>query len=271
MVGKSTPSVSIADSANSVTPTQTVSIIVAVSSTASIKPTGTVVFNDNGAVFATEALADGTATYSTSSLPSGPNTITVSYSGDANYAATTLSASSVVTVSSEDFTLKATSAGTPQGVLPGQPDIFTLQLAPLYNAYPGVVAFAVTGLPAGASASITPNNVAAGAGPTQITLTITPAAATTAKAESYSSFGGVVLAMLFFPLAGISGLRRKGVKTIHLVALAVVMAGSLATLMLTGCGSHDGSLSQSAQTYPVIVTASSGSVQHTVTVSLNVQ
>jgi sugar lactone lactonase YvrE len=270
-VGKSTPAVSIADSANSVTPTQTVSITVSVSSTASIKPTGTVVFNDNGAVFATETLADGTATYSTSSLPSGPNTIAVSYSGDANYAATTLSTSSVVTVASADFTLKLTSAGTAQGVLPGQPDIFTLQLAPLYNAYPGVVTFAVTGLPAGASASITPNNVAAGAGPTQITLTITPAAATTAKVESYSSFGGVVLAILFFPLAGISGLRRKGVKTIRLVALAVVIAGSLATLMLTGCGSHNGSPSQSAQTDPVTVTASSGSVQHTVTVSLNVQ
>ena len=47
------------------------------------------------------------------------------------------------------------------------------------------------------------------------------------------------------------------------------MAGSTATL--TGCGAQNGFLSQSPQTYTLTVIATSGTLQHSQTVTLIVQ
>ncbi len=58
---------------------------------ASGTPTGSVTFSENGAVLGTVALnASGVATYTTSDLSAGSQTITASYSGDANDAVATI-------------------------------------------------------------------------------------------------------------------------------------------------------------------------------------
>ena len=58
-------------------------------------PTGTVTFADGGTVLGTAALdANGRATYSTSLLPAGLQSITASYSGDPNFGPSTSSAAS---------------------------------------------------------------------------------------------------------------------------------------------------------------------------------
>jgi len=51
--------------------------------------TGTVDFKEGATVLDTEPLDDGTATYSTSTLPLGPHVITAVYSGDSTYAGST--------------------------------------------------------------------------------------------------------------------------------------------------------------------------------------
>jgi hypothetical protein len=50
-----------------------------------------------------------------------------------------------------------------------------------------------------------------------------------------------------------------------------MLVGGAATLMLSGCSNANGFFTQTAQNYTVTVTASSGNMQHTVAVTLNVQ
>jgi hypothetical protein len=63
----------------------TFTAIVASTSPGSGTPTGTVTFYDGSTPLMQETLSSGRATYSTSGLPLGSNSITVVYSGDGNY------------------------------------------------------------------------------------------------------------------------------------------------------------------------------------------
>jgi hypothetical protein len=57
--------------------------------------TGTIIFLDGSTQLATETLVGGTVSYSTTSLATGPHSLTASYSGDGTYAASVSSAVSV--------------------------------------------------------------------------------------------------------------------------------------------------------------------------------
>lgn len=74
--------VSLSQSANPSLVGQSVTFTAIVSPTAA---TGSVTFKDGAATIGTGALSSGTATFSTSALAAGPHSITVEYSGDANY------------------------------------------------------------------------------------------------------------------------------------------------------------------------------------------
>jgi subtilase family serine protease len=63
-----------------------------VTSTAGGTPTGTVAFSDGATSLGTGALSAGVATFTTSSLSMGSHSITASYGGDTNFAASTSSA-----------------------------------------------------------------------------------------------------------------------------------------------------------------------------------
>lgn len=96
----------VTSSANPSTPGQSVTITatVAPDSPATNTPTGTVQFSlDGGPLGGPVALTNGTATFSSSSLPAGPHTISAAYSGDPNDAAST----------SPDFTQTVTTPPPP--------------------------------------------------------------------------------------------------------------------------------------------------------------
>jgi hypothetical protein len=78
-----TSSASSADEGASVTFTATVT------SAASGTPTGSVTFYDGTTTLGTGTLSGNTATFATTSLPAGSNSITATYSGDANFATST--------------------------------------------------------------------------------------------------------------------------------------------------------------------------------------
>jgi len=96
-------------------------------------------------------------------------------------------------------------------------------------------------------------------------MTVQTASAT---AHNRSPFGsGIVLALLLLPLVAKRSVRKnmKG----RMLLMVLLMAGLTATL--TGCGSSNGFLLQSPQTYTLTVTATGGTLQHTQAVTLIVQ
>src|SRR5262249_23807559 len=65
--------------------TTTLTATVAPAITGAILPQGTLTFFDNGTVLATVNVVNGVATFSTNSLPFGPNAITANYAGAGNF------------------------------------------------------------------------------------------------------------------------------------------------------------------------------------------
>ena len=51
----------------------------------------------------------------------------------------------------------------------------------------------------------------------------------------------------------------------------VFLAGAVATAGLTGCGANNGFFGQAPQTYNITITATSGTIQHSVNATLTVE
>jgi len=255
----------------SITPIQSVTLTASVAPTISgtaSSPSGTVTFYDNGTQIGNAVpVTNGTATLVVPSLLSGQQTITTVYSGDTNFLTSTSTSGTVVTVAPLDFTF--TSAGTTsQTVVPGSAANFGFALAPLYNIYPGTVTFSVSGLPPGATYTTSTASIASTAGAQSITLTIQTASVVAANSARH--YAPYALALLL-PLLGLRkrSSSRKITKAIRLALLLVT--GCLATSTLTGCGTGNGFFGEPETTYAVSVTATSGTVQHTSVVNLQVE
>ncbi len=282
-VAKQASQTTVSAAPSTATPAQTVTLTAAVSAAVAGTPTtpsGTVTFYDNGTALMSEPVTGGVAQLTTL-LPAGATSvITATYSGDGNFLTSTSSTSASVPVSPLDFafTNTGTSAYT---AAPGAVASYSLALAPLYGSYAEPVSFAVTGLPVGATATFTPRSVAVGSGATPVVMTVQTASATvqtvsataqtasaTAQNKSNSPFGrGIVLAFLLLPFVAKRSVREK--MKGRMLPLVLLMAGVTATL--TGCGSTGGFTSQSPQTYTLTVTATSGTLKHSQTVTLIVQ
>jgi hypothetical protein len=257
------------------TPTagQPVTLTATVPTTGTTVPTGTVTFYYNGNPIGTGTLnASGVATLTTSTLPVGTGTITVGYSGDSNYASS-ISLPRPITVAAApvlDFTLTLTSAQI-QTVISGRAAPYTVRVAPTSSAYPGVVTFAATGLPPGATVTFSPATVAANGGPTPVNLSIQTASIVGMNRLERNATS-IALGLLLLPLAGARRMRRSGrAAGRYIFAMLVVFAGIAVTAGLTGCGSHNGFFGHAPQTYNITITATSGNIQHSVNATLNVQ
>jgi large repetitive protein len=253
------------------TPVQTVTLTAVVSATVagtSVVPSGSVTFLDSGTPVGTATLSGGTAQLKVPSLPSGATAvITATYTGDGNFLGGTSSNSASVVVAPFDFTFTTTGMSTSTAAA-GAAATYNFALTPLYGSYAGSVSFSVTGLPTGATASITPSTVAVGGGAMPVGIMVQTAAAFARNHDSSNPFGrGIVLALLLLPLIATRRLREqlKG----RMLVLVLLTAGLMATL--TGCGSQNGSSQESSQTYTLTVTATSGTLQHSQTVTLIVQ
>jgi hypothetical protein len=271
-VTQASTTTTLAVSKGSITPGQSVSFTAKVTSPNGT-PTGTVRFYDNGSLLNTATLSGSSATYSTASLAPGiDHTITATFSGDTNFTTSTSAVTTTVAVAPLDFTLAA-SGSTSQTVAPGATVTFTLQVTPDYGSYAGPVSISATGLPAGATVDISPSSIAANAGPKTVGLTIKTSAATAAEQSPSSpaarkGLGAFALAVLVF--FGTGAIRRRGRALRGMLCVALLLASSAAALLLSGC-CNNGFNTQSAKDYTITVTASSGTIQHATTFTINLE
>lgn len=161
-----------------------------------------------------------------------------------------------------------------QNVVPGSTIVYKVTVMPDYGSYAGTVNFTVSGLPPGATVTFSPETIAANGGPQTITVTIQTAAATAQQhAPPAPSVGRRVapFALAFLLLFGMGSLRRNSRNLRRMLFVAALLLGGAATTTLSGCGGANGFLTLAPQNYTITITATSGNLQHTSTVTLNVQ
>jgi hypothetical protein len=255
-------------------------------------PTGTVSFLDSTTLLGQGTLSAGVATLAASSLTDGSHSMTAVYNGDANFIAVT---SAALSQSIVDFSLAPGSGSgsgpgngagsvTSQTAVPGGSATYPLDIVPTAGiTFPTPVLLTISGMPAGATAVITPSSWAqltgnswtfpANTSLTAITLTIQlPPASTTMKKEYRDSGSlppmawGVVLLPLTVRMRS-TGKRLRGI----IFTLLLTAAGLGALIALSGCANGNGFFGQQQSSYTVTVTATSGPLTRSTHLTLNVE
>ncbi len=265
----------LALSSASLTPGQNETLTAQVLSSTTGTPTGTVSFYDGTTLLSTVTLNSGAASTSTPTLAPGvTHSITATYSGDVNFtgSSSTASASTNITVAPLDFTMTISGPSTAT-VIPGQSISYQVSVTPRYGSYAGPVNFAVSGLPPGATVNFSPSSIAANAGPQTVTVTIQTVPATAMMHRQQPASPGrkpAPFALAFLLLFGAGALRKRpGILRSLLCMLVLASAGAAAT-MVSGCGGG-GFFAQPPQNYTVTVTATAANLQHSTTITLNMQ
>jgi len=269
VVAKATPLVSLATNPLTSFLHNPVQLTATVGSSVS-QPSGTATFFDGVTPIGTVNLTGGLANLSTNSLTAGSHTITVVYSGDANFAAPN---SNLVAVYVEDFTISYNGSSSTT-VMPGSTTEFNFTVSPPSGTtFPATIALTISGLPTGSTYSFSPTTLASGAGSTNLTLTV-QLPQTMISAHSNNKLGRSLapLALAFLLLPFGRRLRRARRLLRRRLALLLLLAASLtATAGLSGCGSPNPFYAQGGGSYEVMVTATSGALSHYATAILNIE
>lgn len=248
--------------------TASTSLTAWVSYTGATPPTGNVTFNVDGASSiaagcqAAAATLTCTASYPTQNLSAGSHVITTAVAADTDYNAA--SASGSLTVAAPDFML--TSAGPTSATLTTTDAVsFAFDLAPTSGVFPQAIALSVAGLPSDAAYSLTPSSVPNIDGSRAVQLTVRRnAVARNSTPQSGKGVFASVCALLLFCWPG---KRRRRLRA-SWITLMAVLAASVGVASMSGCALATTAGTTPAQTYTVTVTAASGTVQHSNTVSL---
>jgi hypothetical protein len=278
-----TASINLVASPNPVTEGQALILTATVKESGTTPPTGTVSFMNGSAVMGTAALnSSGVATLSITSLAVGTYSITAQYpsatganpqgSGSASPASATVlvtvDAATVPIVPSFSMTVTGSTASS---VVSGQTAVYSVAVAPTTGPTLPAITFTASGLPAGATATFSPSKIAAGAGTTNVTLSIQTPAAQSARLERNRELNGglpvVALCLLLLPFGRNS--RRFGKRLMRLSSMVLLLAGAASLMGLTGCGADVAR--STVQSYTVTVTSASASVSQTAQVTLAVE
>jgi hypothetical protein len=242
--------------ANSVTFTATITSF-------ATPPTGTIVFMDGATQIGSATVSGGVATLTISTLTTAINSITAVYSGDASYGP---ASSGVLSEKVVDFTIASVGSGASTAPASGVAS-YPIAITPVGgSAMPGAIAFTVTGISLGSTASFSPVTLSAGSGATTIMLSVQlPGKA--ALDEPARPFKGsalpIALCLILLPFAG--RLRKVARRWRNLAVVALL--GVALVVGLNGCGGTN----LKAQPYSLTVTAASGPLSHTLPLKLTVQ
>ena len=257
-------------------------------------PTGTVTFKEGATTLGTGTLsATGVATYASTALPTGADSITAVYGGDGNFSGSTSSAVTVtVNAVPPGFALSSSGNITVSpGATTGNGSTISVTGS---GGFAGAVTLTCAVSPAAASdaatCSVSPASVTiSGATAQTSTLTVVTTAPTSAALVHpktggvpwYAAAGATLACVLFFGVPA----RRRGWQTF--LGMLVLLV-SVSTFVM-GCGGGSGGSSSTGGTggsgggggtpanpgttagaYTVTVTGTSGSIVKTVTVTLAV-
>ena len=268
-------------SPNPVDTGQTLTLTAAVQGIGSIAPSGTVNFLNGSVLLGTATLnSSGVATLTTTSLVAETYSLTALYAGNASFlsstsAAVSLTVNTQTTTTGQSFSLNTTGSAPSQTVQPGTSALYTLSVSPAPGATLPAITFTASGLPAGSTATFSPPTIAAGSGATTVTLSIhVPAQTVNAMLERNRRLNAgmsfVAFCILLLPFGG--RIRRSGKRMLQVSGMVLLLVGAASFVGLAGCTAPAGQFSsQSAQTYTITVTTTSGSVSQTTNVTLIVE
>jgi hypothetical protein len=213
-------------------------------------------------------LSSGTATlnYNPSALTAGNHTLTATYEGDTNFAAST---STGQALGVQDFQIAANPT-TVTVSAPGQSGTTTLTITP-QGGFSQTITYACTGLPS--EASCTFPTVATGG---TLTIATTAPSARMHKAPLGRSRGLFYALLLpgFLGLVLCAGSRKRSLRGVRLLGLIAILA--IATLWMPACGGGSSKTPSNpgtpTGTSTVTVTATAGTLQpKNVAITLTVQ
>ena len=181
------------------------------------------------------------------------------------------SAPSTVNVTVTDFLI---AAPTSQIVLKrGQSTTFNVVLSPKYGSFDDAVTISCGNLPAGVTCSTINDSATPGAQGTTATVTLTAAASAGLRVAPKPFLALCLGSVPFFGLFFIGGNRKKKWQVLVILGLALLFISS--TMACGGGGgggtSHAGNTVPTGNTSTITVTGTSGSLQHSSTVTLVLQ
>lgn len=263
---QSTPSITLTASASAVLLDNPVTLTAVVAS-ANGTPSGTVSFLEGTVPIGSAPLNSGQASVSVSTPAKGPHSFTAIYGGGGAFTSAT---SSPVTMQVEDFNLNLASGSvTSVSVAPGGTATYQLVISPVGSTtFPEAIQLSASGLPAGATATVT------------LTILVPTNVAMLRTLEQHGRQEPLYFGLLLLPFADIQRSRpeRDGEEVVtrdrplRLRMLLMVMACTVLIFAgMTGCGSKSGFLGHSSQNYTITVTGTAGALSHSTTVKLNVK
>ena len=170
--------------------------------------------------------------------------------------------SNTVNVPKADFSL--TALATALNVVSSQGASTTITVTP-EGGFASSVSFSCSGLPAGAICTFSPTSVVPTGAAASTTLTVTTSATAEVLRDRVTSLSHPAeLAVVFF---GLCWMRRRRVRLLSLLLFACL---GFVTACGGGSGAGNGTRAGPSSTANLLVTAISGSLQHSITVSLTV-
>jgi hypothetical protein len=248
-------------------------------------PTGTVTFLDGSTSLGTGALnASGVATFSTTTLAAGSQSITASYGGDTNNAASTSAAVTVTVGAAAAGTYTMAVSSSTLNLTGGQASTLTVTLTPA-GGFNAQINLGCSGLPQGVTCTFSPTSVTPNGAPVTSTVSIlapsqtsfVPNHAPPGAPDGRLAFGWV-MPWGFISLLGLGTARRRSriFEWSFRVAFAVfLIAGSF---WVSGCGGGSSSSGSGGNTTPTtttftltIISTAPGTQNQSSQITVNVQ
>jgi hypothetical protein len=262
--------VTLTSSTSSITPNQNVTLTATVSS-AVATPIGSAQFYDGTTLLGTGTLTGGIATLSTPLTSGSTNVVTAHYLGNASFASSQSSGTGLsIVVAPQDFGFApGTGSTTSQTISFGAVATYNLSITPLYGSFPAAITFTITGLPAGATYTLSPSSIPAGSTGSPLVLTVqTSATASNSAARIGRTMTPMLLALLLLPLAGSRRMRKSGNRFSRYAIFGLFLLLSAGSVVgLSGCSSSSPA-APTAVTSTLTMNAISGSMSHAVTLTL---